>query len=116
MAVRERSKRRSSGRDFYLRALDEARKFELEEASHIEGIGQEIALLRLKFRELLEQQPERTDLHLEAANIIARLVKTQYQITRDQKKSLKEAVRKVLTEVGVPFGVRAAGKILNPKS
>lgn len=111
MTTRERNSRKNSGRGFYLRALDEAQKFELEEASHIEGIDQEIALLRLKFRELLEQQPERIDLHFEAANVIARLVKTQYQITREQKKSLKEAIQKVLTEVAVPLGVGVGVKM-----
>lgn len=105
MPTRERKRRKNSGRDFYQQALDEARKCDLEEASHIEGIDQEIALLRLKFRELLEQHPERIDLHLKAASIIARLVKIQYQITSDQKKSLREAVQKVLTEVAVPLGV-----------
>jgi len=105
MTRREKSKKRASLRGFYGRALDEAEKVELEEASQIEGLDEEIALLRVKLRELLAEQPERIDLHFEAANIIARLVRTRYQITKDQKKSLKEAVQKVLTEVAVPLGV-----------
>jgi hypothetical protein len=104
MAAKRKDKRNSL-RGFYSRALDEAEKIELEEASHVEGIDEEIALLRVKLRELLEEQPERIDLHFEAANIIARLVKTRYQITKEQKKSLKEAIQKVLTEVAVPLGV-----------
>ena len=115
MAIRVKGRRKSNLRGFYGRALDEAEKLELEEASHIEGLDEEIALLRVKLRELLEEQPERIDLHFEAANIIARLVRTRYQITKDQKKSLKEAVQKVLTEVAVPLGVGVGGKILNPK-
>ena len=83
----------------------------MEEASHIEGIDEEIALLRVKLRELLQEQPERIDLHFEAANIIARLVRTRYQITREQKKSLKEAIQKVLTEVAVPLGVGVGTKV-----
>ena len=105
MATERKSKRKHSPRGFYSRALDEAEKLELEEASHVEGIDEEIALLRVKLRELLEEQPERIDLHFEAANIIARLVRTRYQITKEQKKSLKEAIQKVLTEVAVPLGV-----------
>jgi hypothetical protein len=105
MAAKGKNKKKNSRRGFYGRALDEAEKFELEEASHVEGIDEEIALLRVKLRELLEEQPERIDLHFEAANIIARLVKTRYQITREQKKSLREAIQKVLTEVAVPVGV-----------
>jgi len=105
MAAEGKNKRKSSPRGFYGRALDEAEKLELEEASHIEGIDEEIALLRVKLRELVEEHPERIDLHFEAANIIARLVRTRYQITREQKKSLKKAIQKVLTEVAVPLGV-----------
>ena len=111
MAAKGKSKRKSSLRGFYGRALDEAEKLELEEASHIEGIDEEIALLRVKLRELLQEQPERMDLHFEAANIIARLVRTRYQITREQKKSLKEAIQKVLTEVAVPLGVGVGTKV-----
>jgi hypothetical protein len=105
MAAKGKGRRKSSSRGFYSRALDEAEKLELEEATHVEGIDEEIAILRVKLRELLEEQPERIDLHFEAANIIARLVKTRYQITKEQKKSLKEAIQKVLTEVAVPLGV-----------
>jgi hypothetical protein len=105
MTAKENGKEKGSPRGFYSRALNEAEKLELEEASHVEGIDEEIALLRVKLRELLEEQPERIDLHFEAANIIARLVRTRYQITKEQKKSLKEAIQKVLTEVAVPLGV-----------
>ena len=90
---------------FYSRALTEAEKVDLDEASFIEGIDQEIAFLRMKLKELAENEPDRIDLHLEAANTIARLIRTRYQTTREQKKSLKEAIHKVLTEVAVPLGI-----------
>ena len=115
MATGKRNDKKSSLRGFYSRALDEAEKVELEEASRIEGLDEEIALLRVKLRELLEEQPERIDLHFEAANIIARLVKTRYHITKEQKKSLKEAIQKVLTDVAVPLGVGVGGKILSTR-
>jgi len=111
MAAKVKSKEKGSPRGFYSRALDEAEKVELEAASHVEGIDEEIALLRVKLRELLEEQPERIDLHFEAANIIARLVRTRYQISKEQKKSLKEAIQKVLTEVAVPLGVGVGIKV-----
>ncbi len=94
-----------SRREFYSRVLDEAERFELEQASQIEGIDQEIALLRVKFMELLKKHPDRIDQHFEAANIIARLVKIKYQISKEQKHSLKEAITRVLTEVAAPLGV-----------
>jgi hypothetical protein len=90
---------------FYSRALTEAEKVDLEEASFIEGIDQEIAFLRMKLKELAEREPDRVDLHIEAANTIARLIRTRYQISKEQKKSLKDAIHKVLTEVAVPLGI-----------
>ncbi len=111
MAAKGKSRPEGSGRGFYSRALDEAERFGLEEAAEVEGVDEEIALLRVKLRELLAEQPERMDLHLEAANMIARLVKTRYQITGEQKKSLRDAVQKVLTEIGVPLGVGVGMKI-----
>jgi Ni,Fe-hydrogenase maturation factor len=105
MVAKAKGKTKHSLRGFYSRALDEAENVELEEASQIEGLDEEIALLRVKLRELLAERPERIDLHFEAANIIARLVKTRYQISKEQKKSIREAVQKVLTELAIPVGV-----------
>jgi len=102
---------KGSSHGFYSRVLDEAERLELEEASQVEGIDEEIALLRLKLRELVEHEPDRIDLHFQAANTIARLVRTRYQITKEQKKSLKEAVTKVLTEVAVPLGIGVGMKV-----
>ena len=73
----------------------------------MEGVDEEIAILRVKLGELIEKEPDRLDLHLEAANTIARLVRTRYNITKEQKKSLKEAIATVLTEIAVPLGLKA---------
>ena len=93
---------------FYSRALTEAERVELEQASFVEGIDQEIAILRMKLRNLIETCPDRIDLHLLAANTIARLLRTRYQITKEEKKSLRDAIAKVLTEVAAPLGVGIA--------
>ena len=103
MAKKETQKGKKKG--FYGRALDEAEKLGLEEAREIEGLDEEIAILRVKLRELIEKEPERFDLHLRAANTIARLVGIRYNITKEQKNSLREAITKVLTEIAIPLGV-----------
>ncbi len=93
-------------RSFYAQALDEAEQLELAEAAEVEGLDGEIAILRLKLRELVEQHPEQIELQLKAANAIARLCRTRYNITTEQKKSLKEAITNVLTEVAIPLGIK----------
>ena len=91
---------------FYSQVLDEADKLQLEQARGIEGIDEEIAILRVKLRQLIDKAPDRLDLHLEAANTIARLVRTRYSISKEQKKSLKEAITNVLTEIALPLGLK----------
>jgi len=97
-------------RGFYSKALQEAEKLELDEAYQIQGVDDEIALLRLKLKELAKDQPQRIDLHLKAANTIARLVKIKYQTSKEQKNSLKEAIARVLTEVALPLGINVGLK------
>lgn len=92
---------------FYSQVLNEAEKLQLEQARDIEGIDEEIAILRVKLRNLIDKEPARIDLHMEAANTIARLVRTRYNITKEQKKSLKEAITKVLTEIALPLGLKS---------
>ena len=92
---------------FYSKALGEAEKLQLEEARGLDGLDEEIAILRIKLRSLIQTAPENIELQLDAANTIARLVRTRYNITKEQKRSLKEAIAKVLTEIAVPLGVKA---------
>jgi len=91
---------------FYSKALDRTQQLQLQEAGEVEGLDQEIAVLRVKLLSLIDEHPERVDLQIKAANTIASLVKIRYSISKEQKKSLKEAIAKVLTELAVPLGVK----------
>ncbi len=91
---------------FYAQALSEAEKLLLEEARGVEGLDEEIAMLRVKLRELIQTSPDRFDLHLKVTNTIARLVGIHYDISKEQKKSLREAIMKVFTEIAIPLGVK----------
>ena len=108
MARRNKPLTNENGRrkSFYSKALDEAEKIEQQEASGIEGLDHEIALLRLKLRELLEDHPDKIELQLRAANAVARLVHTRYQISAEQKKNLKDAITTVLLDVAIPLGIQ----------
>jgi hypothetical protein len=101
---------KGSHRGFYSRALEEAEKLELDEAHRLEGVDNEIALLRLELKKSLHDHPEEIDRHLKTANAIARLVKIKYQISKEQKNSLKDAIARVLTEVALPLGINVGMK------
>jgi hypothetical protein len=99
--------KRAANRGFYGPALGETRNLVLEEAGGVEGLDQEIALLRLRLRDLLTQCPDKIELHLRTANAIAGMVKIRYSISKEQKKSLREAITRVLTELAIPLGIKA---------
>ena len=90
---------------FYSRVLDEAERLDFELASGVEGIDGEIALLRVKIKSILEHDPENVKLIMQATNTLAGLVKTSYNITKEQRKGLKEAIGNVLREVALPLGI-----------
>ena len=90
---------------FYSKVLDEAERLDFEVATGVEGIDDEIALLRVKIKSILSHDPENIKLIMQATNALARLVKTRYNISRDQKKGLKEAIGNVLRDVALPLGI-----------
>ncbi len=90
---------------FYSRVFDEAERLDFELAAGVDGIDDEIAMLRVKIKSILEHSPENIKLIMEATNTLARLVKTRYDITKEQKKGLKEAIGNVLRDVALPLGI-----------
>ncbi len=90
---------------FYSRVLDEAEQLDFELAAGVNGIDDEITLLRVKIKSILENDPENIRLIMQVTNALERLVKTRYNITKEQKKGLKEAIGNVLREVALPLGI-----------
>ena len=99
--------KKTGKRGFYGPALDETAGLTLEEAGGVDGLDQEIAILRLELRDIIKKEPDKYELHLKTANTIANLVKIRYSISKEQKKCLKEAIAKVFTELAIPLGVKA---------
>ena len=93
---------------FYSKVLDEAEQLDFELASGVEGFDDEIALLRVKIKSLLENEPENITLLMQATNTLVRLVKTKYNISKEQRQGLKEAIGNVLKDIAVPLGIGVA--------
>jgi hypothetical protein len=91
---------------FYDRVLDEAERLDFELASGVEGIDDEIALLRVKIKKaLMDGDPENLKLLVRATNALDRLVRTRYKITKEQRKGLKEAIGNVIKDIAIPLGI-----------
>ena len=90
---------------FYSKVLDEAGQLDFELATGVEGIDEEIALLRVKIKSILEHDPENIKLIMQATNTLARLVRTRYNLSKEDRKGLKEAIANVLRDVALPLGI-----------
>ena len=94
---------------FYSHILDEAGQIELESARDVEGLDEEIALLRVKIQSLIEKDPDNLRLLINATNTLARLVRTRYNLEKAQSKGLRDAISNVLREIAIPLGIKALG-------
>jgi len=90
---------------FYSKVLDEAEKLDFEQATGVEGIDDEIALLRVKIKSLIAHDPDNIKLIMQATNTLARLVRTRYNISKKDRKGLKEAIGNVLRDIALPLGI-----------
>ncbi len=96
---------RASKQGFYSRALDETEKLDFELAAGVNGIDDEIALLRVKIKSILGDDPNNIKDIIKVTNTLERLIRTRYKITREQRKGLKEAIGNVLRDIALPLGI-----------
>jgi hypothetical protein len=90
---------------FYSRVLDESEQLDFALATGVEGIDDEIALLRVKIKSLIAHDPDNITLIMQAINTLARVVSTRYNLSKKDKHGLKEAIGNVLRDVALPLGI-----------
>ena len=90
---------------FYSSVLDEIQQEDFIIATTIEGIDEEIALLRVKIKSLVQHDPENIKLLMHAINTLSRLVIAKYNISKDDKEGMREKIAGVLKDIALPIGV-----------
>src|SRR5688572_1900678 len=89
-AVVAKAGRRRSAKSFYESALNEAEKNSVQIAREVDGIDEEVALLRLRLRTVMEEVETRTDfpLMLRGLDALRRLVEVKYRLGEQQREAL----------------------------
>jgi hypothetical protein len=90
---------------FYSRVLDADEQSDFEQATEVFGIDEEIALLRTKIKSVLRHDPKNIDLLMKAISTLSGLVRTRYNIGKEDKTGLKEDIGNVLKDVALPLGI-----------
>ncbi|MBI4188762.1 MAG: hypothetical protein HY529_06115 [Chloroflexi bacterium] len=96
---------------FYSKVLTSAERRSLETAGEVEGLDDEIALLRVKIESLVKHDPDNVELITRAINSLTRMVIARYSLGQQDKGGLKQAILAVLKDIVLPAGVEI-GKIL----
>ena len=86
-------------RAFYAKALSEAERLDLDYALKVEGLDQEIAVLRLRLLQAIEERPEDIELMFKGAALLSRLVATKYGLSKDDSGELAAAVDRAVASL-----------------
>jgi len=101
MAKRKEKKRApSSKKGFYKQALSEAERVLIPEAMEIEGLDEEIALLRVKLSTALAERPDNMPLMMRGVELLVKAVAARYRLSNKSQDNLAEAIDGVLKEIG----------------
>ena len=91
---------RVTARNFYGRALDQAERLDLEEAQEIEGLDDEIALMRVRLKRAVEKHPEDVQLLVKGLDILVRAVGARYRLSPKSRRDLAENLAAALNSLG----------------
>jgi len=96
---------------FYDEALSEAERAALPLARELQGIDEEIAVVRLRLRSALEQRPEDLTLMAKGVDLLVKALSARYRLSKDEKADLSAGIKGVLEEVGGKLYPEAIGDI-----
>lgn len=91
---------RTAADNFYNDSLDEAEQLDLERAEGIEGLDDEIAVMRVRLKRAVEERPEDLQLLVKGLDILVRAVGARYRLSPKSKKDLTENLTAVLNSLG----------------
>ena len=85
---------------FYEDAMSRAERVRLSRARQMQGLDEEIALLRVRLGRLAEEQPENVELLIKGIGMLVRAVSAKYRLSPRSEKDLYQSLLGVLEGVG----------------
>lgn len=85
---------------FYVQALSQAERVRLSKAHEMEGLDEEIALLRVRLLRLAEEHPEKLELLYKGVDLLIKAVAARYRLSKKSEDDLYQNVLGVLRGIG----------------
>ena len=97
---RARKARTDLPKRFYAQALTEAERSDLPLALEVDGVDQEIAVLRLRLRSMLEERPDDLTLMFKGIELLTKAVATRYRLSKRAERDLAASMANVVRSLG----------------
>jgi hypothetical protein len=97
MAAKPRT--RTTPRGFYIEAMSDAERLALADAMAVDGVDEEIALLRLRLRTAIAKRPEDLPLMFKGIELLAKVVATRYRLSKQGKDEIERALTSAFVEM-----------------
>jgi hypothetical protein len=91
---------RARARNFYRQALDQADRLDLARAQEMEGLDDEIALMRVRLKRAVEEDPKDVQLLVKGLDMLTRAVGARYRLSPKSRKDLADNLAAVLNSLG----------------
>jgi hypothetical protein len=102
-------------KSYYSKHLDELERIELKNAAAIEGIDEEVALLRFEIQQLIKAKSADPEELTKYVNTLCRSLLTGHAIGSGKNKQLKTAISNVVRDILVPMGVDIGSAVINKR-
>ncbi len=98
MAGAAKTSQRHRLKGFYRKSLTEAEKW--ERARQMEGLDEEIALLRVMLKEALEGRPQDMQLIAKGVDLLVKAVAAKYRLSPKAQRDLSDSIAGVVRGIG----------------
>ena len=98
MGSAAKTARRRQLKGFYQESLGEAEKW--ERAREMEGLDEEVALLRVRLKEALEERPEDMQLIAKGVDLLVKAVAAKYRLSPKAQRDLSDSIAGVVRGIG----------------
>ena len=85
---------------FYEEVLTRGERVRLAKARRVEGVDEEIALLRTRISTLAQERPEQFELLLKAISLVIRAVAVKYKLSPQSEQDLAKSIANVVRDIG----------------
>jgi hypothetical protein len=111
LAASRRVRRRGGRlRSFYEEALSEAERLELEQAREVEGLDEEIAVLRVRLKRALREHPQDLALIAKGVDMLVKAVAARYRLSPKARRDLADNLAGLIEGIDNLLGREEGGQ------